>query len=240
MLRVRHKIKEDAADMRSLSLLGALGLRPAVSGISELTQVECLASLRATSAQWPFFMLGELVVLGGTVNLGALITHPMDRSLILPVLSMLINLAIWQFKNIKPLGSAPVHRQMYVMLLLLLLSGTMTSLWYHALPFEYRAGLMTPQVGQISLALLAFAIFGQQRVLGLAFTLGIGLCALWWHGVFPAVMFFALLCGIAVSICFQARLEQQLSALRQSRERNGERALRLLNDYEESGHGWFW
>ena len=240
MLRARHKIRNDEAELRPLSLFGALGLHPTASEISDLTQIECQASLRATSAQWPFFMLGELIVLGGTVNLGALITHPMDLSLILPALSMLINLVVWQFKNIKPLSNAPVHRQMYAMLVLLLLSGTMTSLWYHALPIQYRVGLMAPQVGQISLALLAFAIFGQQRVLGLAFTLGIGFCALWWHGVFPAIMFVTLLCGIAISIRFQARVQQRLSVLRHARERDGERALRLLNDYEESGHGWFW
>ncbi len=240
MLRVRQNIRENAADTRPPSLFDTLGLYPATSEISELAQVECQASLRATSAQWPFFMLSELVVLGGTVNLGALITHPMHPSLILPVLSMLVNLAIWQFGSIKPLRSAPIHRQMYAMLALLLLSGAATSLWYHALPVQYRAGLMTPQVGQISLALLAFAIFGQQRVLGLAFTLGIGLCALFAHGVFPAIMFVALLCGIAISIHFQARMAQHHSTLRQSRERERERALRLLNDYEESGHGWFW
>jgi len=239
MSRARHKIRHDETELRPPSLFGALGLDPA-SDQSDITRAECQASLRATSAQWPFFMVCELLVLGGTMNLGALMTHPMDRSLILPALSMLANLAVWRFKNIRPLSNAPVHRQMYAMLVLLILSGATTSLWYHALPLEYRAGLMTPQVGQISLALLAFAIFGQQRVLGLAFTFGIGLCSLWGHGVFPAIMFVALLCGIAVSIRFQARMQQRLSVVRHTLERDGERALRLLNDYEESGHGWFW
>jgi len=219
------------------SLAGILGLSGSDSDLSVGWVAE---SVRMVALFWPLFLLAKICLMMVTVNLPALVAHYALFDLPLLAVTAVADLAIWVMPQRRYMRRLQPHRQMRVMMALVLVSGLSMGLWYGMLDKTLLDGSVSAVAAQLTLALLAMAIFGHQRLLGLVYCLGVGISLSRDGGMGPMLLVVLMLGTIAISTLAQARWDGRRMLATQKVEERSRRAGRLLTEYEQSGRGWFW
>ncbi|MGC4252521.1 MAG: EAL domain-containing protein [Sphingobium sp.] len=128
------------------------------------------------------------------------------------------------------------HVQMWLMLPMAFLSGLTFSLWCGAAAFSLH--FVAPE---FAVALLAVCIFGDRRLLGLSYFLGVLLASLGQQGDWTqAGLAVSCVSVMLIATVRQARVDCDQAMLRYRQEMRAQRSDRLLHEYERSGRGWFW
>ncbi|MGD9812851.1 MAG: putative bifunctional diguanylate cyclase/phosphodiesterase, partial [Sphingobium sp.] len=234
---IRNRIENDEEASGIPSILETLGL---TEGNNEISPIWAAQSIRSVAILWPLFMLAKLSILLGSVSLPILFSSAADGTSAMLCLMAAMDIAIWQLPRLHAIKGLKPHRQMWLMCVLVLLSGLSTSLAFYWMPATSLSDLVSPLLAQSMLALLAICIFGHQRCLGLFYCAGIGLCAVGLRGPIQFLLFLAVLITIAISTVVQARFDRKRLIANQIEDGRSRRAHRLLTEYEESGRGWFW
>ncbi len=233
----RQRIESSAPPLDRSSVLGVLGLTDSSGDVSPVWVAQ---SVQSVSTLWPLFMLAKLCLLVGAVNIGKIFSYPDHLHLFALGLTMAVDMVIWRVPRTILVRKMGPHRQMWMMMALVFLSGVSTVAWYHLLPPAIATGFVPPMLGQFALALLAMCIFGHQRILGFVYCLGVGACAFGLHGGNEILLFGVILTTITISMMTQARFDRKRLLANQDEDRRSRRAHGLLTEYEESGRGWFW
>ena len=131
------------------------------------------------------------------------------------------------------------HVQKWIMLPLVLLSGLTFSFLLD--PAVSIGPLSATIAAEMAVALLAVCIFGNRRLLGISYFLGTLLASLIQGASFAQIGL--LLCCIAVMLIAtlrQAAADLDHAIAQHQQELRAQRSDRLLQEYEQSGQGWFW
>ncbi|MBB6124188.1 EAL domain-containing protein [Sphingobium subterraneum] len=219
------------------STIVSLGLADARQDMTAQWNAE---SIRAISLLWPVLIFAKLCLLAGSVDLRHLAEGGHWAPLVLILGMFCVDIAIWIAPRLPMLRRQLPHRQFWLLLGLMLLSGVMTNLSYEQVPEPLLSGVMSPMIGQMALALLAVSICGARRLCGLVYCLGAGMATLLHGGMGTSAVFVLFLMSMALATLAQARMEQARLAVIQANELRGRRSERLLLEYEEAGRGWFW
>jgi len=128
------------------------------------------------------------------------------------------------------------HVQMWLMLPMAFLSGLTFSLWC-----SVTAPSLHFIVPEFAVALLAVCIFGDRRLLGLSYFLGVLLVSVMQQGGWmQAGLAVSCVSVMLIATVRQARVDRDQTMLRYRQELRAQRSDRLLHEYERSGRGWFW
>ncbi|WP_257539988.1 bifunctional diguanylate cyclase/phosphodiesterase [Sphingobium sp. CFD-1] len=128
------------------------------------------------------------------------------------------------------------HVQMWLMLPMAFLSGLTFSLWCNV-----TAPSLHFIVPEFAVALLAVCIFGDRRLLGLSYFLGVLLVSVMQQGGWmQAGLAVSCVSVMLIATVRQARVDRDQAMLRYRQELRAQRSDRLLHEYERSGRGWFW
>jgi diguanylate cyclase (GGDEF)-like protein len=188
---------------------------------------------------WPLVLLARVVAGFLVLGLPARLGQPVGIALGAVLAGTLfIDAAICLATRLPAFHRVAPHRRMWVMLLLATASATAFGLWPLVGAIEARPDII---LAQFSVALIATAIFGAQRVLALGYAAGATATLLLAAPSLPVVgAAIVSLLGILLVGIGQARVDHATLVRRQTEALLGERAERLLTDYEEAGRGWFW
>ena len=219
------------------SLAGILGLS---GSDSDLSLVWVAESVRMVSTFWPLFLLAKMCLMVVTVNLPMFLNHAVLFDSPLLATMGIVDLAIWILPRRGFLRGLQPYRQMRVMIGLVLVSGLSMGLWYSTLDKALLDGSVSAVAAQLTLALLAMAIFGHQRLLGLVYCLGLGMSLAGEAGTGPMLLVGLTLGTLGLSTLAQARWDGRRLLATQKIEDRSRRAEQLLTEYEQSGRGWFW
>ncbi|MGE4429859.1 MAG: EAL domain-containing protein [Sphingobium sp.] len=219
---------------------------PAMAGIlglsgsdSDLSPVWVAESVRMVSTFWPLFILAKICLMVVTINLPAFLIHYALFDLPLLAVTALADAAICVMPRRRFMKGMLPHRQMRIMIALVLVSGLSMGLWYGKLHPSLLQGAVSASMVQMTLALLAMTIFGHQRLLGLVYCLGLGV-SLANDAAEGPILLLLILGTVAISTMAQARSDGDRLLATQQVKVNSHRARHLLTEYEQAGRGWFW
>ncbi len=234
---IRRKIESTDANIQQPTLWGTLGLTD--SG-RNFPPVWVEPAIRSVASAWPLFIAAQLCIMLGVVSPARLVEAG-EASLFLSLgASLLLSSGIWLVPARAFMGRMKPHYQMWLMCGLSFGTALSSGLWFSLLPKSLMSGMIAPFVAQVALALIAVSLFGHQRALGLAYCIGIALCAFGLHGLGRDIILIVILLATAASMLVQAQAERERLHAAQTEEVRSQRAHRLLREYEESGRGWFW
>jgi len=226
---VRPAFPETAAPLPGL--MASLGLAESGGDVSA-TWVSRAFTLIA--ALWPLVLLAKICILA----LFGAAFHHVDgvwQSVLLAAM-LLADGAIMIAPRRAAFRALMPHAQMWLMLSMAFLSGLTFSLWCNAIAFASH--FIIPQ---FAVALLAVCIFGDRRLLGLSYLLGLLMVSAARQGEW-AQAGLAVTCVsiMLIATVRQARVDRDQAMVRYRQELRAQRSDRLLHEYERSGRGWFW
>jgi len=220
------------------SLLDAMGLSASNQDASPMWAA---LSVRTASTLWPLFILAKLCILISVVDMHALIAedggHAHHHWL---VAAMGADLLVWFMPRKKVMRRILPHLQMWTMVVLVLLSALFTNLWIHDLHAPLLSQYPSPAIAQGALIIMAVCIFGNQRVLGLAYCVGMSAYSFLVPGGGNELVLATIALTVMIAMLTQARFDLKRLQDNHDEDMRSRRASRLLTEYEESGRGWFW
>jgi diguanylate cyclase (GGDEF)-like protein len=219
-----------------LSLWKSLGL----SASTDVSPIWAAQAIRGVSGLWFFYVAAKLCVLFEILELRLLAREGVLACHALLVLSLLADVGIWRLPSLRFFRALPPHFQMWALVGLTLCTSLALGLWLALVPPVMLSMHPPPIMGLTVLGLLAMCIFGNQRVLSMAYGFGVGLYAVTQEPLGASVIMVAVMLSIAIVMLNQARYDTRRLLANQAEDRRSRRAHRLLTDYEESGRGWFW
>ena len=233
----RRRIENTDAYIQQPTIWGTLGLSDSSQNFAP---VWVLSGIRAISSAWPLFLAAQLCIMLGVANPARLFESD-NYNLFIPLAaSLLLSISIWQVPNRAFMDRLKPQYQMWLMCGLSFATAIASGLWFSLIPKALMSGMIAPFAGQIALALIATSLFGHQRALGLAYCVGMALCAFSLYGMGKDLILIVILLATAASMLVQAQSERERIYTAQAEEVRSQRAHRLLREYEESGRGWFW
>ncbi|WP_375197994.1 EAL domain-containing protein [Sphingobium sp.] len=186
---------------------------------------------------WPLVLLGKLCIT-------ALLHVPfyqqgnIGHALALSAMLLVDGIAIVaprgaRFQRLRP------HHQKWLMLPMVLLSGLTFSLMLG--PSLIAGALSRNLAAELAVALMAVSIFGDRRLLGVSYFLGL-LTASLLHGADFAQVGLLISCiaVLMVAALRQAAHDMHRAVAFYQRDLRAQRSDRLLHEHERSGRGWFW
>ncbi|MCB2013602.1 MAG: EAL domain-containing protein [Sphingobium sp.] len=219
-------------------MLDALGLTAPSHDVSPMWAAQ---SVRTTSLLWPLFMLAKLCVLVSVVNVSELVNDRGAHSHIWWLAAAIVaDMAVWLLPRHILASKILPHVQTWTIMALVMLSALFTNLWIHDLHAPLLSQYPSPEIAQGALIIMAVCIFGNQRVLGLAYCLGTSFHSFIVPASGNTLVLGVIAMTIAVSMFTQARFDRKRLLANQAEDMKSRRANRLLTEYEESGRGWFW
>ena len=237
-MTLKRPIEDDTVEEKQAGVLVALGLADAGYDRPPTWLVN---AVRGICGQWPLVLFmklcaGVMILLSHRAQWGALLSPVLGFAL----LSLLVDIGIWMLPRNRLIALAP-HWLMLALLPLSAISAGSFAWWVTGLPNIVAAPELAMLLSLGGVVLVAVGIFGSQRILGVAFGTGVAaaICArLDQVTLLPAIATYQLALGyVAVR---QARADQRSLVERQLADIRNVRAERMLSEYEESGHGWFW
>lgn len=219
------------------SLLMSMGLAPTPSGGEPAWLERAIYSL---VQMWPLIVIVRLLqYLSLGIDLPA---SPLALTMLAVVVAVDLSIILWprsgQFRTMPP------HYQLRWFVPLVALSAGTYALLCSAMVGGaiLREGLLLNAVGLP--ALVAVAIFGNQRVLAFVYCAA-SVAALGLYGVgqglsLPLAGIATALIGLLLTTVVQAKADQANLQRGASNQMRGLQATQLLKDFEESGQGWFW
>ncbi len=230
MSSLRSSLRE--TDERANSLAAALGL---IESGTDVAATWISTAFRTIATLWPLVLLAKLAV-SLLIHIPLVITSD-GRTVILASLAM-VDIAIMALPWFGPFKHRAPHLQMWIMLPLIFLSGVIFSLWTG--PALDAVGFLA-LAPEIAVALLAVSIFGDRRLLGLSYCLGAFLTtALQSPGIGQFGMLTSSVAVLTVVTLRQAMFDRERAIKEHAQELRSQRSDRLLQEYEQSGRGWFW
>lgn len=224
-------------DRTDAGYLSKLGLSDDVSMLSGQWVAE---SVRSVALLWPIMLLFKASLIASCLNVAAVMATPMLVRPLPLLVAVLIDLSIWIAPRTGAMRARVPFLQMRVLCALVFASGFATTLWFAVLPPSAQSHFVPPVMGQMSLAILAVAIFAGRSVLGLLYCAGASMAALAVYGVGPALSVAAFMTAIGMVTLVRARMDQSRRLRDHAAHIAGIRSEKLLHEYEESGRGWFW
>ena len=223
------------------SILDAMGLSASHQDASPMWAAQ---SVRTVATLWPLFLLAKLCVLVAVVNMPALIAeiavgggHTHHYWL---AAAMVADLSVWFIPRQKVMRKILPHLHMWLMLILVMVSALFTNLWIHDLHAPLLSQYPSPAIAQGALMIMAVCIFGNQRILGLAYCVGTSAYSFFVPGTGNELLLATIALTIMISMLAQARFDLARLQVNHAEDMRSRRASRLLTEYEESGRGWFW
>ena len=141
------------------------------------------------------------------------------------------------FRTLKP------HVQNWLMLLMVFVSGLCFSLWLWMgqAPTVAPSAVFLATVPELAVALLAVCIFGDRRLLGIGYFLGLLLVAVLENSSVTQVgLLICCVIVMAIATVRQARVDREHAIERHRQDLRAQRSDRLLLEHERTGRGWFW
>lgn len=198
-------------------------------------------SVRTAATLWPLFILAKLCVLVSVVDIKALIAEGGSHNHYYFLLAvMAADLSVWFMPRQKAMRKILPHLQMWMMVVLVMISALFTNLWIHDIDAALLSQYPSPAIAQGALMIMAVCIFGNQRILGLAFCFGISARSFFVPGSGNELVLATIALTIMISMMTQARFDLKRLLINHAEDMKSRRASRLLTEYEESGRGWFW
>ena len=183
---------------------------------------------------WPLILIGKLSAM-------ALLHVPLDSAYaILTLLAMLLidggliaGPRVGRFQAQRP------HVQKWLMLSVVLLSSVTFSMLLGSahpagqLPFSLAA--------EVAIALIVVSIFGDRRLLGVSYFSGTLLVAAAQGMGFGQIgLLLSCIAVMLIAAVRQATVDLERAVTRHQQDLRAQRSDRLLQEYEQSGQGWFW
>ncbi|WHO39696.1 EAL domain-containing protein [Sphingobium sp. AP49] len=210
------------------NLMVSLGL--AESG-TEVSATWISATFAHVAALWPLLLLAKLCV-AALLGMQPFSTGGSDQGLMLAAVVVIDGLLIIvprgaAFRTLRP------HIQNWLILPAMFLSGFAFSLWLG----QGSAALLP----SLAIALLAVCVVGDRRLLGLSYFLG-ALCvpAVGDASTIQGGLVVSCVAVMAIATLRQATADRERAIGQHQQDLKAQRSDRLLQEYEQSGRGWFW
>ena len=228
----RAKINDP--EFRGSDLIVALGL--AESG-TEVSAFWISGAFVHFARLWPLVLLGKLctiALLHVPIYQSGNIAHAVILAAMLLVDGLMIVVPRGErFQQRRP------HVQKWLMLPTVFLSGLTFSLLLG--PAVFLKGLSVSLAAEIAVALLAVSIFGDRRLLGVSYFLGILVVSLIERASFAQVgLLLSCIAVMLIAALRQASADRDRAVALHQQDLRAQRSDRLLHEYEQSGQGWFW
>ncbi|WP_242129065.1 EAL domain-containing protein [Sphingobium sp. Sx8-8] len=186
---------------------------------------------------WPLVLLGKLCITA-LLHVPFYERDNIGHAVALSVMLLVDGIAIVaprgaRFQRLRP------HHQKWLILPLVLLSGLAFSLMLG--PSLIGGALSRNLAAELAVALMAVSIFGDRRLLGVSYFLGLLVASLVQGADFAQVgLLFSCIAVLMVAALRQAAHDMNRAIAFHRRDLRAQRSDRLLHEYERSGRGWFW
>ena len=216
---------------RPADLAVALGL---AEGGTEASAFWISGAFSHIARLWPLILLGKLCTV-------ALLHVPLGS--IFSILTLLFMLLIdgvlivgpraERFHNQRP------HVQKWLMLPAVLLSSVTFSMLLG--PARSAGPLSFSLAAEVAMALIAISVFGDRRLLGVSYFLGtLIVSAVQGAGFAQIGLLLSCIAVMLIAAVRQATVDLERAVTRHQQDLRAQRSDRLLQEYEQSGQGWFW
>ena len=216
---------------RPADLAVALGL---AEGGTEASAFWISGAFSHIARLWPLILLGKLCTV-------ALLHVPLGS--IFSILTLLFMLLIdgvlivgpraERFHNQRP------HVQKWLMLPAVLLSSVTFSMLLG--PARFAGPLSFSLAAEVAMALIAISVFGDRRLLGVSYFLGtLIVSAVQGAGFAQIGLLLSCIAVMLIAAVRQATVDLERAVTRHQQDLRAQRSDRLLQEYEQSGQGWFW
>ena len=212
-----------------MELVAALGL---VEGGTDVNPSWISGTFVHIARLWPLILLGKICMImllhapmfqSGNVGHAAMLA-----AMLLVDGLMILAPSRARFRQLRP------HVQKWLMLPMAMLSGLTFSL-------ILGPSIMPGLFAKLAVALLAVSIFGDRRLLGVSYFLGLLLASLIDGASLTHIgLMFCCIIVMMVAALRQAVADRDRAMAEHHRDLIAQRSDRLLNEYEQSGMGWFW
>jgi diguanylate cyclase (GGDEF)-like protein/PAS domain S-box-containing protein len=218
---------------RRTELIAALGLAPGGPDVDACWVSGAFAHI---ARLWPLVLLGKLCIM-------ALMHVPFYRGGMGHAVALSAMLLVDGIAMIAPRSAgfqrlAP-HHQKWLLLPLVLLSGLTFSTVLG--PSLVEGALSRNLAAEMAVALMAVSIFGDRRLLSVAYFTGLLIASILHQAAFAEVgLMISCIAVMLVGALRQAGQDMSRAAAHYQRDLRAQRSDRLLQEYERSGRGWFW
>ena len=138
-----------------------------------------------------------------------------------------------RFQNLRP------HVQKWLMLPMVLLSSMSFSMLLG--PAQFAGPLSISLAAEVAMALIAVSIFGDRRLLGVSYFLGTLIVSAFQEAGFAQLgLLVSCIAVMMIAAVRQATSDFERAIAQHQQDLRAQRSDRLLQEYEQSGQGWFW
>ena len=186
---------------------------------------------------WPLILLAKLCTFG---LLHIALYRPGDPAHAATLAAMLLidGVAMVAPRGVRFQGQRP-HVQKWIMLGLLFLSSLTFSLLLG--PAIFIGPVSATLAAEMAIALLAVCIFGDRRLLSVSYFLGTLAVSLIQQAPFAQIgLLISCIAVMLIAAIRQAKADRDRAIALHQQDLRAQRSDRLLQEYEQSGHGWFW
>ncbi|EQB13773.1 hypothetical protein L288_02115 [Sphingobium quisquiliarum P25] len=216
-----------------VDLAAALGL---AEGGTEVSPFWISSSLGQIARLWPLILLAKLCTFA--LLHASLFQGSVAYTLILTAMLLIDGVVMIAPKGGRFQQQRP-HVQKWLMLALMFLSSFTFGLLLE--PAANPGGVPNGLLAEILVAILVVCIFGDRRLLGACYFLGTLCASMLQQAPFAQTgLLFICLAGMMIATLRQARADRDRAIALHQQDLRAQRSDRLLQEYEQSGHGWFW
>lgn len=219
-----------------MTLMVALGLTESGTEVSASWISGAFAPI---ARLWPLILLAKICIVS-LLHIPFYRAGDREQAVVLAIMLLVDGVLMIaprqaSFQAVKP------HIQNRLMLPMVFLSGLCFSLWLGQAPAAASAPAFLLAVPELAVALLSVCIFGDRRLLGIGYFLGLLLVAVTDNaGVTHIGMLLCCVIVMAVATVRQATVDRDCAIERHRQDLRAQRSDRLLWEHERTGRGWFW
>ncbi|MEJ7934321.1 EAL domain-containing protein [Sphingobium sp. AN558] len=217
---------------RPLGLLALLGL---AEGGADASPSWIARDFIQVANLWPLMLLAKLCI--ATLEGAQLLAPGHPAALALLALMLLADGLLMIAPRTSVFQRQRPHNQHWLILPAVFLSGLSFSCWlgYASQP----SGPFT--VPNMAITVLAICVFGNRRLLSTGYFFGAVLIAVTQHASFGQTGLLISCLGVMmITTLRQAKADRERAVERHKLDSQAQRSDRLLQEYEQSGRGWFW
>ncbi|ANI77592.1 MULTISPECIES: EAL domain-containing protein [Sphingobium] len=228
------RIKLNDTLSRPGDLAVALGLR---EGGTEVSAFWISGAFTPIARLWPLILMSKLCTMA-LLHIPLFQSGRISHALILTFMLLVDGLLIFGPRGNRFQDQRP-HVQKWLMLFVVLLSGMSFSLLLG--PAEFAGPLSMSLAAEVAVALLAVSVFGDRRLLGVGYFLGTLLVsAIQGAGFAQIGLLLSCIAVMLIAAVRQATADLDRAIALHQQDLRARRSDRLLQEYEQSGQGWFW
>ncbi|NIJ15680.1 putative bifunctional diguanylate cyclase/phosphodiesterase [Sphingobium vermicomposti] len=224
------------ADVQSwpIDLAAALGL---AEGGTEVSPFWVSGAFSHIARLWPLILLAKLCTFG-LLHIPFYRSDDVAHAAILAAMLLIDGVTMVAPRGARFQQQRP-HVQKWMMLALVFLSSLTFSLLLG--PPMFTGALSTSLAGEIAIALLAVCMFGDRRLLSVSYFVGTLVVSLIQQAPFAQVgLLISCIAIMLIAALRQAKADRDRAIALHQQDLRAQRSDRLLQEYEQSGQGWFW